>query len=63
MTDFDLMSQQLLLKNFISDLTPYNSLLIFHGTGIGKSCSAISITENFKDYVNESVKKPDMKIT
>ncbi len=55
--DFDLMSHQLLLKNFISDLTPYNSLLIFHGTGIGKSCSAISITENFKDYVIQNNKK------
>ena len=46
-TQFILSNNQKFLKNFMSPLTPYNSLLIFHKTGVGKSCSAISIAEQF----------------
>lgn len=42
-------STQKLLMNFISPNTPYNSLLIWHGVGTGKTCSAISIAEQFKN--------------
>ena len=43
------------MKNFISEETPYKSLLIFHGTGTGKTCSAVSIAENYKDiYFNKN---------
>ena len=48
---------QKLLKNFISPYTPYNSLLIYHGVGVGKTCASISIAENFKDILNEKNKK------
>ena len=34
----ELLNQQALLKNFISPDTPYKNLLIFHGTGVGKTC-------------------------
>ena len=37
------------LKNYISALTPYNNLLIYHETGVGKTCTMISILEQFKD--------------
>ena len=54
-TDFQLSSYQIFLKNFISEETPYKSLLIFHGTGTGKTCSAVSIAENYKDiYFNKN---------
>jgi hypothetical protein len=46
---FKLSAYQIFLKNFISNETPYNSILIYHGTGTGKTCSAISIAENFRD--------------
>lgn len=46
---FELAPHQLFLKNLISTNTNYKSLLVFHGVGVGKSCSAISIAENFKD--------------
>ena len=46
--DFELDPHQIFLKNYISPDTPYNGILIFHGTGVGKTCSAISIAEGFK---------------
>jgi DNA replication protein DnaC len=41
--------QQRLLSNFINPLTQYNSLLVFHSVGVGKTLTAISIAENFKE--------------
>jgi hypothetical protein len=54
---FNLAPYQIFLKNFISDSTPYNSILIFHGTGTGKTCSAISIAENFRDIYGRKERK------
>lgn len=55
---FQLLSQQNLLSNFINPDTPFKGLVIFHGVGTGKSCSAIAICEKFK----EQVKKYNTKI-
>ena len=41
-----LQNHQNIIKNYISPYTPYNNLLIFHGTGAGKTCAAITIAEN-----------------
>lgn len=49
--EFNLTPSQLFLRNFISPDTPYNGILIFHGTGSGKSCAAVQIAENFKDFM------------
>ena len=49
--DFRLKPQQLFLRNYISPDTPYNSLLIFHGTGYGKTCTAVQIAEGFKKFM------------
>ena len=54
---FNLAPYQIFLKNFISDSTPYNSILIYHGTGTGKTCSGISIAENFRDIYGRREKK------
>lgn len=43
---------QLLLRNYISKPTIYDSVLLFNEVGTGKSCAAISIAEGFKEYVN-----------
>lgn len=45
--------QQNILKNFINPDTPYKGLLIMHGTGTGKTCTAINIAEQFKDQVKK----------
>ena len=33
--------------------TPYNGLLLFHGVGTGKTCSAISVCEEMRTYLNQ----------
>ena len=54
---FELAPHQLFLKNIMSPNTQYNSLLIFHGVGVGKSCSGISIAENFRDIYGKEENK------
>jgi superfamily II DNA or RNA helicase len=44
---------QILLSNFINPHTPYKGILIFHGTGTGKTCAAITIAEKFKEMVQK----------
>ena len=38
---FNLTNSQKFLKTFMSPYTPYNSLLVYHGTGVGKTCTSI----------------------
>ena len=47
--EFEISSHQLFLKNFLTKETPYNGVLMFHGVGVGKTCSAITRSENFRD--------------
>jgi hypothetical protein len=54
---FELAPHQLFLKNLISPNTHYYGLLIFHGVGVGKSCSGISIAENFRDIYGHEKNK------
>ena len=44
---------QLFVRNFLSFQTPYNSLLLYHGLGSGKTCSAISVAEEMRDYLKQ----------
>jgi hypothetical protein len=55
--NFDLLPQQKFLKNLIAPNTPYNGCLIFWGTGIGKTCAAVSIAENFIPYLQKYNKR------
>ena len=50
--------QQAIVPNFISPNTPYTGLILMHGTGSGKTGSAILIAEQFK----EQIKKYNTKI-
>lgn len=50
--------QQAIVPNFISPNTPYKGVILMHGTGSGKTGSAILIAEQFK----EQVKKYNTKI-
>ena len=49
--NFELLPHQIFVKNFLSFLTPYNSLFLFHGLGSGKTCSAIGISETMRIYL------------
>ncbi|MEM0354096.1 MAG: DEAD/DEAH box helicase family protein [Thermoplasmata archaeon] len=51
--DFRLTETQILLSNFINPNTPFRGLLIYHGTGVGKTCSAVAIAEKFKPMVEK----------
>ena len=48
---------QLFISSFISLNTPYNGVLLYHGVGVGKTCSSILIANNFKEYVRKNNKK------
>ena len=58
--DFELSPHQIFVKNFLSPDTPYNSLLLFHGLGTGKTCSAIGVSENIREY--STPLHPEIKI-
>ena len=50
-------SVQKMLRNFMSPNTPYRGLIVIHGTGVGKTCTSITIAEALKDYeVNHGTK-------
>ena len=42
---------QKFIKNFLSENTPYNGVLLYHGLGTGKTCSAIGIAEETRQYM------------
>ena len=51
--DFELLPHQMFVKNFLSLQTPYNSLLLYHGLGTGKTCSAIGISEEMRNFMKQ----------
>ena len=51
--EFELSPHQMFVRNFMSFQTPYNSLLLYHGLGSGKTCSAISVAEEMRDYMKQ----------
>ena len=51
--EFEILPHQLFVKNFLSLQTPYNSLLLYHGLGTGKTCSAIGIAEEMRSYMKQ----------
>lgn len=55
---FKLTQSQKFIKNFMSPLTPYNGILLFHSVGVGKTCTAISIAEQY----HQLYKKPILVI-
>ena len=47
-----LMKHQRIIARFLSDHTAYNSLLLFHETGTGKSCVTVGVVENIRSSLN-----------
>ena len=48
---------QMLLRNYISRVTPYENVLLYHELGTGKTCASITIAEGFKEYLNNMGKR------
>ena len=51
--EYELLPHQMFVKNFLSLQTPYNSLLLYHGLGTGKTCSAIGIAEEMRSFMKQ----------
>ena len=49
--EFQLAPHQEFLRSFLSIYTPYNGILLYHGLGTGKTCSAIGIAEQTRKYL------------
>tara|TARA_Y100000389_G_C17471158_1_gene531121 strand:+ start:11830 stop:14400 length:2571 start_codon:yes stop_codon:yes gene_type:complete len=47
-TKIKLLEHQRIVRAYMSPETPYKGILLYHGLGSGKTCSAISIAEGFK---------------
>jgi hypothetical protein len=52
-SEFELSPHQAFVRNFMSFQTPYNSLLLYHGLGSGKTCSAIGVSEEMREYTKQ----------
>lgn len=55
--NFELTNNQQFLKNFMNSKTPYKGLVIFHGVGVGKTCSAVNISRSYRDIFYKKNKK------
>ena len=44
---FEISPIQRLISRFLNPLTPYKGLLLFHGVGVGKTCTAIRVGEEY----------------
>ena len=53
--EFNLSPNQLFLKKWLSPDSDNNGVLLFHGVGVGKTCTSIQIAENFKEMFNHKV--------
>jgi superfamily II DNA or RNA helicase len=48
---------QMLLRKFISPYTIYDRILLYQNVGSGKTCSAITMAEGFKEFLSERNRK------
>lgn len=54
---FDTTPVQRLVARFLHPMTPYHGLLLDHGVGVGKTCTAITVAETFLEAM------PNNKVT
>ena len=55
-TGFEKTLYQHFVQHYLSRRSPYKSLLLFHGLGSGKSCSAITVAESL--LLDHSINEP-----
>lgn len=55
-TEFDTTAVQRFIARFMNPSTPYTSALLYHGVGVGKTCTAITVAESFLKIL------PDKKV-
>jgi len=47
-TEFDLLTHQKIVRDYLNLYTPYRGLLLYHGLGSGKTCTSIALAEGMK---------------
>ena len=57
-SEFNMLTHQKIVRDYINIYTPYRGTLLFHGLGSGKSCSSIAIAEGLKDDKNILIMTP-----
>jgi hypothetical protein len=55
---FDLLTHQLVIRDYLNLYTPYRGLLLFHGLGSGKTCTSIGVAEGMKTGKNVVLMTP-----
>ena len=45
-TGFEKATYQHLIQHYLSKRSPYRSILLYHGLGVGKTCSSITVAES-----------------
>ena len=45
--DFEITPVQRFVSRLLSPRTPYNSALLYHGVGVGKTCAAVTVAESY----------------
>ena len=50
-----LLKHQIFLQRFLSEHTPYDRVLVYHETGVGKTCAALAVQEGMK---HRAVQRP-----
>jgi hypothetical protein len=48
LVDFELLTHQKIVRDYLNLYTPYRGLLLYHGLGSGKTCTSIAIAEGMK---------------
>jgi hypothetical protein len=57
-SDFDLLTHQKIVRDYLNLYTPYRGLLLYHGLGAGKTATSISIAEGMKSNKRVFVMTP-----
>jgi len=57
-SDFDLLTHQKIVRDYLNLYTPYRGLLLYHGLGAGKTCTSIAIAEGMKSNKRVFVMTP-----
>ena len=56
--NFDLLTHQKVVREYLNLYSPYRGLLLFHGLGSGKTCTSIAIAEGMKSVKQVIVMTP-----
>ena len=56
--NFDLLTHQKIVRDYLNIYTPYRGLILYHGLGSGKTCSSIALAEGMKSHKRVFVMTP-----